>query len=56
MRLLNDEMIDPAELVDLVEPLRLEVPVEPAEFVKMRVEGRGREHEDGYESDLLGSG
>jgi hypothetical protein len=54
-RILNDETIDPAELIGLVGPLRLEEPVELGEFERMRVEGRGVENEDGYESDPLGS-
>lgn len=55
-RLLNNETIDPAEFIGLVDPLKLEEPVERGEFERMKVEGRGEEHEDGYESDPFGSG
>ena len=53
-RIFNNEEIDPDELVGLVGPLKLEEPVERAEFERMRVEGRGEELEDGYESDPFG--
>ncbi|GAB7326503.1 hypothetical protein MBLNU13_g10496t1 [Cladosporium sp. NU13] len=53
-RRLNNETIDPAELIGLVDPLKLEEPVERGEFERMKVEGRGEEHGDGYESDPLG--
>ena len=55
-RVFNNEMIDPAEFIGLVDPLKLEEPVERGEFERMKVEGRGEEHEDGYESDPFGSG
>ena len=55
-RLLNNETIDPAEFIGLVDPLKLEEPVERGEFERMKVEGRREEHEDGYESDPFGSG
>jgi hypothetical protein len=55
-RIFNNEEIDPAELVGLVGPLKLEEPVERGEFERMRVEGRGNEREDGYESDPFGRG
>lgn len=55
-RLFNDEEIDPAELIGVVDPLKLKEPVEREEFERMKVEGRGEEHEDGYETDPHGSG
>jgi hypothetical protein len=55
-RIFNNEEIDPDELVGLVGPLKLEEPVERGEFERMRVEGKGEEHEDGYESDPFGRG
>jgi len=54
-RLLNNETIDPAELVGVVDLLKLEEGVERGEFERMRVEGMGNVHEDGYETDPLGS-
>jgi hypothetical protein len=55
-RLLNNETIDPAELVGLVDLLKLEEPVERGKFERMRIEGKGVDHEDGYETDPLGLG
>lgn len=49
IRLLNDEGIDPDELVGLVNPLMLEEPVEREAFERMRVEGNEREVE--YEDE-----
>ena len=40
----------------MLDLLKLEMPVEREEFERMKVEGRGVENEDGYESDLFGSG
>lgn len=55
-RLLNDETIDPEEMIAVLDLLKLEQPVGREEFERMKVEGKGVENEDGYETDPLGSG
>ena len=55
-RLLNDETIDSDEMIAVLELVKLEQPVGREEFERMKVEGKGVENEDGYESDPLGFG
>lgn len=55
-RILNDETIDPDEMIALLDLVKLEQPVGREEFERMKVEGKGVENEDGYETDPLGSG